>query len=66
MKVRNLGILLLLSMMFGAAVSGCYPYHRGVGVDVTVHDNRWHYDHDYDDGWRANHPWHSDRNDWDH
>jgi hypothetical protein len=29
-------------------------------VDVTVHDSRWHYDHDHDDNWRANHPWYND------
>ncbi len=66
MKSRNLGILALLTVIIGAIVSGCYPYHRGVGVDIAVHDNRWHYDHDYDDNWRAHHAWHDDRHDWDH
>ncbi|GEM_PF-3289332 len=34
-------------------------------VGIGVHDNRWHYDHDYDDHWRASHRWHEDRHDWD-
>jgi hypothetical protein len=36
-----------------------------VGVVVVPHDRRWHYDHDYDDNWRAQHAWHQDRQDWD-
>jgi len=52
--------------MFNA---GCYAHVNGEGAGVgveVVHDQRWHYDHDYDDDWRAHHPWHEDRHDWDH
>ncbi len=65
MKLRALGFFYVLLLLLGAVGGGCYPYHR-VGVDVTVHDARWHYNHDYDDNYRVHHPWHEDRRDWDH
>ena len=34
-------------------------------VGVGVHDNRLHYDHDYDNNWRARHRWNEERHDWD-
>ncbi len=55
----------LLLMISAALGTGCYGYHRGVGVEVDVHDARWHYDHDHNDEWRRNHPWNNDRNDYD-
>jgi hypothetical protein len=65
MKLRTLSVFALLLLVFGAMGAGCYPYHRTV-IDVNGHDARWHYDHDYDDNYRAHHPWHEDRQDWDH
>lgn len=65
MKLVNSGIFLILLILSLGSVSGCYPDHRGVGVEIGIHDNRWHYDHDYDDNWRAQHRWHEDRKDWD-
>ena len=35
-------------------------------VGIGVHDNRWHYDHDYDNNWRAKHRWNDERHDWEH
>jgi hypothetical protein len=57
--------LLLMGMAF--LDMACYAHVRGagVGMEVVPHDQRWHYDHDYDDEWRSHHAWHEDRRDWD-
>ena len=61
MKILTLGSYLFLLGFLAACGTGCYEHRgEGVGVDVTVHDSRWHYDHDHDDNWRANHPWYND------
>jgi len=57
-KVKKIILALYFVLLAGMATfnMGCYAEIRGP---------RWHYDHDYDDGWRAHHAWHEDRNDWD-
>ena len=64
MKKLFLGLLFLT----GLAVlnTGCYAHVNGAGAGMEIgdqHDKRWHYDHDYDDSWRARHPW--DHDHWD-
>ena len=55
MKAILLGLSLVF-MLFGFFSVSCV---------AEIHDTRWHYYHDYDDNYRANHPWHDDRKDWD-
>ena len=56
MRAILLGVCSLVFMTFAFFGAGCV---------VGIHDARWHYDHDYDDHYRATHPWHEDRHDWD-
>jgi hypothetical protein len=56
MKKIILSLYLVMLALLATSNMGCYAEVRGP---------RWHYDHDYDDGYRANHPWHEDRHDWD-
>jgi hypothetical protein len=57
-KMKKIILALYVVLLTGMATfnTGCYAEVRGP---------RWHYDHDYDDNWRAHHAWHEDRNDWD-
>lgn len=32
---------------------------------AEIRGPRWHYDHDYNDDYRAHHVWHEDKKDWD-
>ena len=68
MKKMVLGFYLVLMMGLGFINAGCYAHLNGDGIGIgveTVHDRRWHYDHDYNDEWRSHHAWHDDRHDWD-
>jgi hypothetical protein len=49
-----LAVLILSSL-------GCMVRTRNgeIGIGLITHDERWHYDHDYDDNWRHDHPWHT-------
>ncbi len=55
------GLLALLN-------TGCYAHadRAGIGMEmnVQVHDVRWHYDHDNDEGWRRHHSWR--KYEWEH
>ncbi len=68
MKKIILGFYFVLIAGLSVFNAGCYAHVNGAGVGVAIvpHDQRWHYDHDYDDNWRSQHAWHNDRNDWDH
>ena len=49
----------LVSFLCTFVLMGCMMRTRNgtvVGVGL-VHDERWHYDHDYDDNWRSHHPY---------
>ncbi len=62
MKIFTLGCYAVLFALCVTWTSGCYAHMsgQGAGVEVVVHDSRWHYDHDHDDNWRSNHPWYND------
>jgi len=65
MKKTIFGLYFFLLACLAVSNTGCYAHVNGAGVGVSVepHDTRWHYDHDYDDNWRAQHPWRGDH--WD-
>ena len=49
------------SFLLTMVLMGCMVRTRNgtvVGIGV-VHDERWHYDNDYDDNWRSRHPYHT-------
>jgi|GEM_PF-5612275 len=62
MKRLNLSAYSLALAVLVACNLGCMLRTRS-GAEISVgfgtHDERWHYDHDYDDEWRHDHPWHS-------
>jgi hypothetical protein len=52
MKKIILSLYIVMLAFLATSNMGCYAEVRGP---------RWHYDHDYDDGWRAHHRWHEER-----
>lgn len=54
---------IILSLYF-VLLAGLTTFN--VGCMAEIRGPRWHYDHDYNDDWRAHHAWHEDRHDWDH
>jgi len=57
MKIWTLGVFSLLFVMSAVFNAGCYAHVNGGGLAVSIHDSRWHYDHDYDDNYRQSHPY---------
>lgn len=57
MKVLTLSLFAVLLAAFAAFNGGCYAHVNGAGIGMSIHDSRWHYDHDYDDNYRQNHPY---------
>jgi hypothetical protein len=53
-------VILSLSFILVAGFAVC-----NTGCIAEIRGPRWHYYHDYDDNYRAHHPWHEDRQDWD-
>ncbi len=63
MKLFTLSRYAVLFALFAIFTPGCYAHvggGHGAGVEIVVHDSRWHYDHDHDDDWRYHHPWYND------
>ena len=59
MKNLSLSICWILLTAYAVFGGGCGGQPRGVetGDTQAIHDERWHYDHDYDDNWRSHHPY---------
>ncbi len=69
MKKILFGFYFVLLMGLAIVDMACYAHANGggVGMELEVHDARWHYDHDdgHNEEWRSHHAWHEDRKDWD-
>jgi hypothetical protein len=57
MRIFTLGVFALFLAASAVFNAGCYAHVNGAGLSMSIHDSRWHYDHDYDDNYRQNHPY---------
>lgn len=59
MRILAFGVFAVILAASAVFNAGCYAHAngRGIGMSLEVHDSRWHYDHDYDEHYRHDHPY---------